>query len=58
MSRGSTPRRPETWVPVCMQEKGVVLSLRHPLRTGMLYKVVIDQVAGVMETVHWYIWFN
>ena len=35
--------------------RGVVRPPQHPLGTDMLYKVVLDQVAGVVEAVHLYI---
>ena len=35
---------------------GVVQPPRHLSGTGMLYKVVTDRVAGVVEAVHFYIW--
>ena len=34
----------------------VVWPPQHQLGTGMLYKMVIDRVAGVMEAVYFYIW--
>ena len=39
-----------------MRGGGVVRPPRHTLCTGMLYEVVIDGVAGVVEAVHFYIW--
>ena len=35
--------------------RGVVRLPQHPLGTDMLYKVVLDRVAGVVEAVHLYI---
>ena len=35
--------------------RGVVRPPQHPLGTDMLYKVVLDRVAGVVEAVHLYI---